>query len=342
MRENDGRRLDHQTLEELRMRAVRQIQNGAHPEDVAESLGLVRSTVFGWVAAFRFGGMEALRAKPIPGRPAKLSPAQMRTLFTLIHGSNPLQFELEFALWTRKLVQQVIVAKFGVELSVMSVGRVLHRLGMSPQRPLVRASQQDPERVRRWKTEEYPAIRAQAAALGATVYFQDEAGIRSDYHAGTTWAPVGQTPVVRSTGARHSINMISAITAQGAMFFSTFAGKLNAERFISFCRDLLHDDGGIVFLVVDGHPAHRAKLVTKFIKSTDGRLRLFFLPPYSPELNPDEWVWKNVKHDHIGKTVITGAEDLAHKAEMALLRLKQMPDKIRAFFKDHDLRYITA
>jgi transposase len=126
------------------------------------------------------------------------------------------------------------------------------------------------------------------------------------------------------------------------MFFSTFAGKLNAERFISFCRDLLHDDGGIVFLVVDGHPAHRAKLVTEFIKSTDGRLRLFFLPPYSPELNPDKWVWKNVKHDHIGKTVITGAEDLAHKAEMTLLRLKQMPDKIRAFFKDPDLRYITA
>jgi transposase len=209
MRENDGRRLDHQTLEELRMRAVRQIQNGAHPEDVAESLGLVRSTVFGRVATFRFGGMDALRAKPIPGRPAKLSPAQMRTLFTLIHGSNPLQFELEFALWTRKLVQQVIVQKFGVELSVMSVGRVLRRLGMSPQRPLVRASQQNPERVRRWKTEEYPAIRAQAAALGATVYFQDEAGICSDYHAGTTWAPVGQTPVVRSTGARHSINMIS-------------------------------------------------------------------------------------------------------------------------------------
>jgi transposase len=324
------------------MRAVQHIQDGANPEELAESLGLVRSTVFGWVAKFRAGGMEALRAKPIPGRPSKLSDAQMRTLFTLISGANPLQFELEFALWTRQLVRQVIVQKFDVELSVVSVGRLLRKLGMSPQRPLVRATQQDAERVRRWKEEDYPAIRADAAQLGARVYFQDEAGIRSDYHAATTWAPVGQTPVVRSTGARHSINMISAITAQGAMFFSTFTGGLNAERFIGLCRDLLHDDGGTVFLVVDGHPAHRANIVAEFVESTGGRLRLFFLPPYSPELNPDEWVWKSVKHDHMGKTAITSAEDLAHKAEMALCRLKQMPDKICAFFKDPDLRYITA
>ncbi|MCA1672986.1 MAG: IS630 family transposase [Actinobacteria bacterium] len=341
MRENDGRKLDHQTLEDLRMRAVEQIQDGAHPDDVAGILGLCRSTVLGWVASFRLGGVEALRAKPIPGRPPKLSMAQMRTLYTLINGSNPLQFQLEFALWTRDLVRQVIERKFAVELSVMSVGRILRKLGMSPQRPLVRATQQDPERVRRWKEEEFPAIRADAARTGATVYFQDEAGIRSDYHAGTTWAPVGQTPVVRSTGARHSINMISAITAKGAMFFSTFTGKLNSEMFIGFCRDLLHDDAGTVYLIVDGHPVHRSKETAEFVASTDGRLRLFFLPPYSPELNPDEWVWKNVKHDRIGKGVITSAEDLTHKAESALLRLKHMPDKIRAFFGDPDLRYIT-
>jgi transposase len=211
---------------------------------------------------------------------------------------------------------------------------------MSPQRPLHRATQQDPERVARWRTEEYPAIRDEAAQAGATVYFADEAGVRSDYHSGTTWAPVGQTPIVRTTGTRHSINMISAVTAQGAMHFTTFTGKMNADVFITYCRNLLHDDGGIVFLIIDGHPVHRSRAVKEFAASTKGRLRLFFLPPYSPELNPDEWVWKNVKHDRVGKTAITSFDDLRDKAESALLRLQRLPELVRAFFSDPCLSYI--
>ncbi|TQM11044.1 IS630 family transposase [Pseudonocardia kunmingensis] len=342
MRDNDGRKLDHATLEALRIRACEQIENGAHPEDVAAGLGFNRSTVFGWVAAYRKGGAEALRAKPVPGRPPKLTRAQMSVLFTMIAGSNPAQFQLEFALWTRDLVRQVIAQRFGVNLSVGSVGRVLRSLGLSPQRPLHRATQQDPERVARWRAEEYPAIRDEAAQLGATVYFADEAGIRSDCHSGTTWAPVGQTPVVRTTGARHAINMISAVTAKGAMHFRTFTGKMNADVFIDYCRDLLNDDGGTVFLIIDGHPVHRSRAVKDFAASTEGRPRLFFLPPYSPELNPDEWVWKNVKHDRIGKTAISSADDLRGKAESALLRLQRLPELIRAFFRDPCLRYITA
>lgn len=340
MRDNDGRKLDHTTLEAIRIRACEQIENGARVEDIVASLGFNRSTVFGWVAAYRKGGAEALRAKPVPGRPPKLTRAQMRMLFTMIAGSNPAQYQLDFALWTRDLVRQVIAKQFGVELSVGSVGRILRGLGMSPQRPLHRATQQDPERVERWRTEEYPAIRDEAAQLGATVYFADEAGVRSDYHSGTTWAPVGQTPIVRTTGTRHSINMISAVTAKGAMHFTTFTGKMDADVFITYCRDLLHDDGGIVFLVIDGHPVHRSRAVKEFAASTKGKLRLFFLPPYSPELNPDEWVWKNVKHDRIGKTAITSFDDLRDKAESALLRLQRLPELVRAFFSDPCLSYI--
>src|SRR5919112_3260176 len=159
-------------------------------------------------------------------------------------------------------------------------GRLLRTLGLSPQRPLWRAWQADPEAVQRWRDEEFPAIRAQAKADGATIYFGDEAGIRSDYHAGTTWAPVGQTPVVRAdgagaTGARHSLNMISAVTAQGLLRFSTYTGSFTGARFIEFCRKLLADTAGAVYLVVDGHPTHRAKLVKEFVASTDGALRLF-------------------------------------------------------------------
>ncbi|HEY6422983.1 MAG TPA: IS630 family transposase, partial [Pseudonocardiaceae bacterium] len=186
----------------------------------------------------------------------------------------------------------------------------------------------------------YPAIRDKAAQVGATVYFADEAGVRSDYHSGTTWAPVGQTPIVATTGTRHSINMISAVTVKGAMHFTTFTGKMNADVFIAYCRDLLHDDGGIVFLVIDGHPVHRSRAVKEFAASTNGNLRLFFLPPYSPELNPDEWVWKNVKHDRVGKTAIKSFDDLRDKAESALLRLQCLPEIVRAFFKDPCLSYI--
>ena len=342
MRENDGRKLDHQTLEAMRLRAVDAVESGVHPEDVAASLGMGRGTVYGWLAKYREGGRDALKARPVPGRPPKLSGEQMRRLSTLIAGVDPRQLEFGFALWTRDVVGELIRREFKVSLSAVSVGRLLRTLGLSPQRPLWRAWQADPDAVARWREEEFPAIRAQARIEGARIYFGDEAGIRSDYHAGTTWAPVGQTPVVKATGARHSLNMISAVTAQGLLRFSTYTGSLTAARFIEFCRKLLVDTDGPVYLVVDGHPVHRCKAVKEFVASTDGALRLFVLPAYSPQLNPDEWVWKNVKHDRVGRTSVTGPEDFKTKVIGALRRLQKMPHVVRAFFADPDLRYITA
>lgn len=342
MRDNDGRKLDHQTLESLRIRAVEQIQAGAHPEDIATTLGMARSTVFGWLARYREGGTDALRARPVPGRPRKLSGVQMRAVYELVVGRDPRQLQFAFALWTRDMVRELIRREFGVALSAVSVGRLLRTLGLSPQRPLWRASQQNPDLVAAWKQTEYPAIRAQAAQVGATIYFADEAGIRSDYHAGTTWAPVGQTPVVHTTGKRHSVNLISAISPGGTLRFSVVEGTLNGPKFVEFCRKLLHDTAGPVFLILDGHPVHHSKTVTNFAASTDGRLRLFFLPPYSPQLNPDEWVWKNVKHDRVGRAGIRDAKDLKAKALSALHRLQKLPHVIRGFFADPELRYITA
>lgn len=342
VRDNDGRKLDHQTLEAIRIRAVKQIQAGAHPEDVATSLGLTRSTVFAWMAKFREGGIEALRAKPVPGRPPKLSGAQLRKLYTLIAGANPRQLQFEFALWTRDIVRELIRREFDVALSGVSVGRLLRTIGLSPQRPLWRAYQQDPEAVERWKAQEYPAIRTEAKKLGASIYFADEASVRSDYHAGTTWAPVGQTPVVRTTGTRFSVNMISAVTASGSFKYDIVHGTLDAPKFIDFCGKLLADTPGPVFLIVDGHPVHRSRAVTEYVASTDGRLRLFRLPSYSPELNPDEWVWKNVKHDTVGRRATTSLDDFTATIITALERLTQLPQLIRAFFGDPHLRYITA
>jgi transposase len=194
MRQDDGRKLDHKTLEQLRLRAVRQIEQGAHPEDVAAALGMTRAAIYGWLAKDREGGLEALKARPVPGRPPSLSGAQLQRLSTLVVGNDPRQLQFSFGLWTRAMVRELIGREFAVRLSAPSVGRLLRKLGLSPQRPLSRAYQQNHEAVARWKAETYPAIRAEAARVGATISFTDEAGVRSDDHAGTTWAPVGQTP----------------------------------------------------------------------------------------------------------------------------------------------------
>jgi len=214
-------------------------------------------------------------------------------------------------------------------------------MGLSPPKPLYRAWQADPEAVAAWKATEYPKIAAEAKKAGATVYFADEASVRSDYHAGTTWAPVGKTPVVKTTGARFSVNMISAVTARGALRFSLINGTLTAPKFIDFCKRLLHDAPGPVFLILDGHPVHRSTAVRAFAESTAGRLRLFRIPAYSPQLNPEEWVWKNVKHDRVDKAGVSGPDQFKALAVTALRRLQRMPSIVRGFFADPNLSYIT-
>jgi transposase len=342
MRDDDGRKLDHKTLEQLRIRAVGQIQQGAHPDEVAAGLGMTRAAVYAWLAKYREGGLAALKARPIPGRPSKLSGAQLQRIYTLVVGTDPRQLQFAFALWTRAMVRELIGREFDVRLSEVSVGRLLRKLGLSPQRPLYRAYQQNPEAVAHWKAATYPQLRREAAQVGATIYFADEAGVRSDYHAGTTWAPVGHTPVVATTGDRFGVNLISAVTAKGALRFAAYEGNLNAVVFIDFCRRLLHDTPGPVFLVLDGHPVHRSKAVKQFAAASGGRLRLCFLPGYSPELNPDEWVWKHVKHDRIGRAGVTSSDDLKAKALAALHRLQKLPHLVQSFFRDPNLHYITA
>ncbi|MBN2905280.1 MAG: IS630 family transposase [Rhodobacteraceae bacterium] len=342
MRDNDGRKIDHATLEVLRMRAVDRIAAGAPPAEVAQTLGLHRGSVYRWWAEYRQGGKEALVAKPVPGRPATLTDDQLARLADIVAHKDPLQLSFDFGLWTVEMIATVVHREFGVQLHRTTVGRILRKLGFTPQRPLRRAFQQDPENVEKWKTETFPKICKQARKAGATIYFADEAGVRSDYHSGTTWAPTGKTPVVRTTGARHRLNMLSAITTTGQLRFMVRQGSVGAAVFVEFCKRLLADTDGPVYLIVDGHPAHRAKTTTEFVASTGGRLQLHLLPGYSPELNPDEWVWKNIKHDQIGKKTITSGEQFNAIVTSALHRLQKQTSKIRGFFADPNLAYITA
>jgi transposase len=176
-------------------------------------------------------------------------------------------------------------------------------------------------------------IQKMAKATGASIYFGDESSIRSDYHSGTTWAPVGETPIIKTTGTRFKLNMISAVNAMGTLRFMITEENLNSDVFIEFLKGLLHDESRPVFLIVDQHRAHRSQKVQDFVASTKGRLRIFYLPPYAPELNPDELVWNHVKRHGIGRMTIKGLAEMKDMVIARLRLLQQTPELIRGFFQ---------
>jgi transposase len=278
---------------------------------IAEILGVSRASVFEWIAKYREGGLAAISTKIASGRPTALDDGEMIRLHAMINGKDPRARGFGMALWSRPLIRDMIKRAFGKSVSLITTGRILGKLGMSPQRPLYRAWKQDPARVEKWKLEEYPAIRARAAAVGGVVLFADEASVRTDYHAGTTWAPAGCTPVVTGPAVRHAVKMVSAVGTRGECSFEVHEGSMNADRFTEFLGKLLHDFDKPIFLVVDGSSVHKAGKVKEFVAGTDGRLEMFFLPPYSPELNPGEWVSKNARHDKIAR----GRADEPRRAE---------------------------
>jgi transposase len=272
----DGRKVSHEKLEEIRLEAVRRVQSGEAATSVACSMGLYTNRIFIWLAAYRDGGWQALRARKAMGRPKRLNARQIGWIYKTVTMKDPLQLKLPFALWTRAQVRTLIARRFSVKLSLVSVGRLLAQLGLTCQRPLFRAWQQDRSRVDRWLKEEYPKIRAQAMREKAEIFFEDESGVRSDFHSGTTWALKGKTPVVRVTGQRFSLNMISAISPRGQLRFMVVRGGVNAFVFIDFLKRLMHGQRRPIYLIVDGHPAHRSKKVREYVEQLQGKLRLFF------------------------------------------------------------------
>jgi transposase len=342
VRKTDGRKLDHKTLEALRIRTVEQVQSGASPEVQAKALGLRRSTIYNWLAMYRSGGWDSLKAKPVAGRPKKITGTQLEWLFKTVTGSNPLQHRFEFALWTRQMIRILLWEQFRLRLSLSSIGRLLAQLGLTCQRPLFRASEQDALQVQRWRQDDYPLIRALAREAKADILFLDESSIRSDYHSGTTWAKRGQTPVVRSTAKRDKVNMISAISPKGEMRFMVFEGKMDAPQFIEFLERLIHGVERPVFLIVDGHPVHRSRAVKAWVKDANtqkDRMRLFFLPPYSPELNPDELVWNHVKNHGVGRAAYSPDQQLRRLVYRRLFSLQRRPAIVRSFFQHPETKY---
>jgi transposase len=339
MKKTDARKLDHKALTDLRKRGVNSVQEGQSPEIVARALGINRVTIYGWLSRYRYGGWHALDAKKRGGRKPKLDGLAIQWIYQTVTNKNPLQLKFTFALWTAKMIGQLIQQRFGIKLGKASVCRLLNQLGLTPQRPVWRAYQQKPEEVQRWLEETYPRIKQLARQKKAIIFFGDEAGVRSDHHAGTTWAVKGKTPVVSSTGARFGLNLISAVTAQGEFRFMTVKGRIGAAQFVEFIKRLIHGVQHRVFLIVDGHPAHKAKMVTRFIETIKDRFQLFFLPPYSPELNPDERVWNDLKNNAIGKQVITAPRQL-HRTVISHLRfIQKSPDRVRSYYNNETTKY---
>ena len=327
-------------MEEIRVRAVLQVESGESPEAVIKALGMHRSCIYEWLSLYREGGLEALASAKAPGKTPKLSGAQMKDLYGYITGFSPLQLNFEFALWTRSMVRELIRDNFGVRLSDVSVGRLLRKLGLSPQKPLRRAYQRDQTLVDEWREKAFPRIQQEAKKCGAQIFFADESSVRSDYHSGTTWSPVGETPVVETTGARFGVNLISAVSAGGAFRFMTIEGKMTSSVFIEFLKRLTYRSTRPIFLIVDGHPVHRSKAVREYVAAQNEQLRLFVLPPYSPHLNPDEWVWAWLKKHQLGRRSVESKMQFVREVKRQMRRLQKLPGLIRGFFRDPDLAYI--
>jgi transposase len=329
----DGRTLDHKTLEHLRMTAVRRVvEDGEAPGEVMRSMGLCRTSIYPWLRRYQDDGLAALAEKIAQGREPKLTDKQQQQVKRWIVGKDPRQYGFDYGLWTRRIVQSLIERKFGIRLGWTAVGRLLARLEITPQKPLRRAYERDPESIQRWLDEDYPKLRRRAKKHGAKIYFLDEAGFHSDPVLGRTYGLKGHTPVVATSGQRQSINAISAVNAKGEFWYNVYSGKLNAARFVEFLQDLMKGRRERVFLVVDGHPSHKAKLVHACVKSFAGKLELHFLPPYAPDLNPDEFVWGYAKTNGVSKKPLQQNESLKERVISDLEAIKRDRNLVKSFF----------
>ncbi len=340
MTTTDARSLPAAAQEDLRRRTVRAVRLGMTHAEAAQVFGVARPTVTRWVGGYQRGGAKALKAKR-RGRPpqSQLAPHEAATIVRLILGRCPDQLRLPFALWTREAVQRLLAERCGLAVSVWTVGRYLQRWGLTPQKPRRRAFEQDPAAVRRWLTEEYPAIRRAAKAAGAEIHWGDEMGLRSDHQTGTSYGRRGQTPVVLGTGQRFRCNVLSTVTNRGRLAFMVFRSRFTTPVFLRFLRRLLRLVRRPVFLIVDRHPVHVAKAVERWVAQRPAQLRLFFLPGYSPELNPDEFLNNDVKSNALGRRRPREAAELVTTVRSYLWSTQRQPLLVQRYFQADSVQY---
>lgn len=320
---------------------LRRCAGGMKQTVAAQQFAVSLRAVNKWAALDRGGGLRALKPRR-RGRRAgegRLDATQSARIRALIVGKMPDQLKLPFYLWTRAAVASLIEREYAQAVSLTTVGRYLKAWGMTPQKPVRRAYERNDEAIKRWLVAEYPALVGEAKRERATIYWGDEMGLRSDHVTGTSYAPLGRTPVVRATGQRFGCNMISAITNRGALAFMVFQGKFQNPVFIEFMKRLLKQVKGNIYLIVDGHPVHRSAAAKKFVAENAKRLRLIRLPGYCPELNPDELLNQDVKTNALGKSRPTNKAEMVANLRSHLHRRQKQPHVIRNLFQEKHVRY---
>lgn len=340
MRVKDARSLSPEAQEALRLRVVKAVREGMSQAEAGRVFHISRASVNKWSRRHETSGRKALRAGR-RGRPpgTRLEPRQAAQTVRWIIGRCPDQLRLPFVLWTRDAVRMLLEREFRLKVSIWTVGRYLKRWGLTPQKPVRRAFEQNPVAVRRWLESEYPEIERKAKRVGAQIFWGDEMGLRSDHQTGTSYSKRGRTPVIPGTGRRFGCNMISVITNRGKLFFMVFETKFNFAVFLKFLRRLIRQVKERIFLILDGHPAHRSAAAKRWLEDHSDKIRVFFLPTYSPELNPDELLNQDVKSNALGRQRPTNQWEMMDHLRGYLKSTQRQPLIVQAYFYGQHVQY---
>ena len=316
------------------------LKEGRSKAEVARVFGVSRQAVHSWVRLEGSAGTAGLRARRRGRRPGgRLSAKQERTIRRLITDHCPDQLKLPFYLWTREAVVHLIARQCGVKISVWTAGRWLARWGFTPQKPTRRAFERDDQEVGSWLRRKYPAIRALAQREQALIFWADEMGLRGDHAAGRSFSPQGQTPVILGTGQRFRCNLISAITNRGQLQFMVFKKGFTVAVFLQFLRRLLRQNRRKIFLILDNHPVHVAQAATRWFKAHREELRVYFLPGYSPELNPDEYLNQDVKTNAVGRTRPLDRNEMVCNVRAYLRATQSNRSMVKRYFHAEHVHY---
>mgnify|MGYP002725728283 CR=1 FL=1 len=342
MEKIDARRLGRDAQQQLRNQAIRLRKQGKLHAEIAEIVGCTTSTVREWWKLYKRDGAEGIRLKKRglkPGMNRRLDTDQEQELQRMLTDKTPDQLKLPFALWTRRAIQDLIRQRYRMDLPIRTIGEYLKRWGFTPQKPLKRAYEQNPSVVGKWLAEDYPAITARTKTEGAEIHWGDETGLRSDSQHGRGYAPRGKTPVIQLNAKRVSMSLISTVTNQGKVRFMTYSGAMHGKLLIRFMKRLIKDAGRKIFLILDNLRVHHSKIVKEWLEKQTGKIEVFYLPSYSPELNPDEYLNCDLKAGvHSGPPARDGKQ-MKRKAISHLRKLQKSPDRVRSYFKHPKIKY---
>ena len=342
MQATDMRKLSREARHERRVQVIRLRKAGRTYDEIAAQTGLSRTGVFDICKRHEAGGAAALKDAPggrQVGDKRLLSAEQEACVRKLIADKTPDQLKMVYALWTRQAVAELIRDRFGIDLPVRTMGLYLSRWGFTPQKPMKKAYEQSPAAVRKWLDEDYPVIAARAKDEGAEIHWGDETGLRSDDVRGRGYAPQGRTPVVRVNNKRHGLSIISSVTNRGTMRWKIFEGALNADILIEFLKRLIRSAGRKVYLILDNLRVHQGKPVKAWLAEHKSKIEVFYLPSYSPELNPDEMANADLKQAVTKLAPARTKLQLVKAASGHLRSVQRRPERIKSYFEHEPVRY---